>query len=85
MKKDLLFSRTTFSILVMILAAVFAYFDVNIGDQGELVTLLMAIAAGVSALYYRAVAKKSIGSIFGWRLTREPKNPVQDDDNDIGV
>lgn len=73
MEKDLLTSKTTWGTLVAMAALVATVMGYDIGDQDELVNLIVGVLGGVAAIYGRVTAVTQITSIAGKPL-KKPDN-----------
>lgn len=65
MQKDLLTSKTTWGLLIMILTPFLAKYGLTAGDVTEIVNIAGQAIGGVLAFYGRLKAKDAIGSVAG--------------------
>lgn len=62
--KSLLGSKTVWGTIVQVAAMAAMFFQVDLGDQGGWVEVIMALVGAITALYGRIVAVKKIGSVL---------------------
>jgi len=74
MNKDLLLSKTTWGTIIGMLALIATAFGFDIGDQNNLVNLIVGILGGLFALYGRVKAVHKINSIAG--IKPKPKSTL---------
>jgi formate hydrogenlyase subunit 3/multisubunit Na+/H+ antiporter MnhD subunit len=61
--KGLLASKTVWGTIVQIAALAAMFFQVDLGDQGGWVEVIVALVGAVTAIYGRIVAVKKIGGV----------------------
>lgn len=71
MSKDLLTSKTTWGTLIAMVALIATGLGYDIGDQDELVNMIVGVLGGVLALYGRVQAVTPITSVAGIQVTKK--------------
>ena len=69
MNKELLTSKTTIGTLVAMAALIATGLGYDIGDQDELLNMIVGVLGGAFALYGRVKAVAPISSVAGIKIT----------------